>query len=155
MRIFLTVSIFTVLVLKCPVKTSFPGSPEDLEGSGYDLESSASGSGDWSENGENDNTEDAQTLAEDTDDGGKNPSHGSPLMTSDETQLPSEDSYIILASKKSLLENKDVVHGVIAGGVTGGILAAAVAALLIYRWQKRDEEAYILGQRRSSEEDYH
>ena len=37
---------------------------------------------------------------------------------------------------------------VIAGGVTGVALAAALAALLIYRWQKKDNGGYILGQQR-------
>lgn len=45
--------------------------------------------------------------------------------------------------------------GVIAGGVTGVILAAALAALLIYKWQKKDDEGYVLGQERASDRDYH
>uniref|UniRef100_A0A8D0CNA1 Syndecan/Neurexin domain-containing protein n=1 Tax=Sander lucioperca TaxID=283035 RepID=A0A8D0CNA1_SANLU len=44
---------------------------------------------------------------------------------------------------------------VIAGGVTGVALAAALAALLIYTWQKKDNGGYILGQQRASDEDYH
>lgn len=45
--------------------------------------------------------------------------------------------------------------GVIAGGVTGAILAASLATILIYKWQKKDDEGYILGQQRASVEDYH
>lgn len=44
--------------------------------------------------------------------------------------------------------------GVIAGGVTGVTLAASVAAILIYRWQKEDG-GYILGQQRASDKDYY
>ena len=43
--------------------------------------------------------------------------------------------------------------GVIAGGVIGATLAAALAGILIYKWQKKD--GYILGQQRASDEYYH
>ena len=45
--------------------------------------------------------------------------------------------------------------GVIAGGVAGVIFAAGLAGLLIYKWQKKAEEGYVLGQQRASDEDYY
>lgn len=44
---------------------------------------------------------------------------------------------------------------VIAGAVTGAALAATLAAILIYKWQKKEDGEYILGQQRASDEDYH
>ncbi len=48
-----------------------------------------------------------------------------------------------------------VFTAVIAGSVTGGILAASLAAVLIYKWQKKDDGGYVLGQQRPSNEDCH
>lgn len=45
--------------------------------------------------------------------------------------------------------------GVIAGGVAGVIFAAGLAGLLIYKWQKKADEGYVLGQQRASDEDYY
>nr|XP_020497131.1 syndecan-1-like [Labrus bergylta] len=155
MRTPLTACFCIALVFIYPAHTSVSGTPEDLEGSGYDLDSSASGSGDWLEDGEDEVNEEVRTLTEILDDGAKNPSHGSSFMTFDKSQWPPKDSYVILANRKSLLENQEVVGGVIAGGVTGLILAATVAAVLIYKWWKKDDERYTLGQHRASDEYYH
>lgn len=44
---------------------------------------------------------------------------------------------------------------VIIGGVTGLALAAIVAGILIYKWQKKDDEdGYILGKEKDSDNDY-
>ncbi|KAM6992107.1 uncharacterized protein LKV04_008171 [Tautogolabrus adspersus] len=155
MRTPLTACLCIALVFIYPAHTSVSGTPEDLEGSGYDLDSSASGSGDWSENGEDEKNKEVRISTELTDDGAKNPSHGSSFMTFDKRQWPTKDSYVILANRKGFLENKEILDGVIAGGVTGVILAATMAAILIYKWRKKDDEGYILGQQRASDEDYH
>uniref|UniRef100_A0A3Q3VRF6 Syndecan/Neurexin domain-containing protein n=1 Tax=Mola mola TaxID=94237 RepID=A0A3Q3VRF6_MOLML len=44
---------------------------------------------------------------------------------------------------------------VLAGGIVGVILAATLAATLIYKWQKKDNGGFILGRRKPSDEDYH
>lgn len=54
-----------------------------------------------------------------------------------------------------ILTQSFLFTGVIAGGVTGLALAAALAAILIYTWQKKDNGGYILGQQRASDEGYH
>lgn len=41
--------------------------------------------------------------------------------------------------------------GVIAGGVTGVTLAVILAAILIYKWQKKEDGGYIQGQQRASD----
>uniref|UniRef100_UPI0037E74803 syndecan-2-B-like n=1 Tax=Semicossyphus pulcher TaxID=241346 RepID=UPI0037E74803 len=153
MRLSLTASLYITLGLLCRVSTSFSASPDDPEGSGYDLEGSGSGSGEWS--GENEDSEDVGTFAANPDVGPQDTLDGLSVMTSDKSQWSTKDNYIILANSKSFLETKEVHDGVIAGGVTGAILAAAVAAILIYRWQKKDDEGFILGQRMASDEDYY
>ena len=55
----------------------------------------------------------------------------------------------------SILTQSFVFTAVIAGGVTGFALAAALAAILIYSWQKKDNGGYILGQQRAPDEGYH
>ncbi|XP_032399457.1 syndecan-3 isoform X2 [Etheostoma spectabile] len=142
--------LFLALGLIHPIHMSFPVLPGDLEGSGYDLD--ISGSGDWSQQGEmenfeyNPNSEDVRTFAANAD---------SSVLEFDDAHKDSGSGFVILANSKSFLENKEVFTAVIAGGVTGVALAAALAALLIYKWQKKDNGGYILGQQRASDEDYH
>lgn len=158
MRIHLTVFISVSLVLFFAVDTSFSGSPEDLDGSGEDLESSASGSGDWWDEaplGEKERAGDVQTSAENMGDGTMNPSADSFTMNYDDTEWPSESGSIIFDNSRSFLENKEILSAVTAGGITGAALAVAVAALFIYRWQKKEDEKSILGRQISSEEDYY
>lgn len=64
-------------------------------------------------------------------------------------------AYIVVAKGKSFLENKEIFAGVIAGGVTGVILAATLAAILIYKWQRKDVRGYTLGQREAFDGAYH
>lgn len=45
--------------------------------------------------------------------------------------------------------------GVTAGGVTGVILAAALAAILIYKEQRKDVGGYTLGQQEAFNGAYH
>ncbi|KAK5852830.1 hypothetical protein PBY51_006669 [Eleginops maclovinus] len=121
---------------------SFPGPPDDLEGSGYDLESSGSGSGDWSEP-----VEIKDTVSKD---GTKSTFDGTSDLNKD---FGSE--FIFVESSKSFLENKDIFAAVIAGGAIGVALAAALATILIYTWQHKDNEGYILAQQTASGGDYH
>ncbi|KAK1875567.1 Lysosomal-associated transmembrane protein 4A [Dissostichus eleginoides] len=59
--------------------------------------------------------------------------------------------YVLVASSKSFLDHKEIF----AGGVIGVVLAAAMAAILIYTWQKKDNEGYVLAQQTTSRGDYH
>nr|XP_046228836.1 syndecan-3-like [Scatophagus argus] len=160
MRIFFTSSLFLALGLLQPVKMSFIGHPEDLEGSGDDLESS--GSGDWSEldsPGEMKNSKNVRILPANEGGGTENTFPGSSVLTFHSTHSPAKDStsrLIVVANSKSLLERKEVLTAVIAGGVSGLILAAALGAVLIHKWERKDGDGgYILGQQRASDEDYH
>ncbi|XP_044025902.1 syndecan-3-like [Siniperca chuatsi] len=161
MWISLTASLFLALGLIHPVNMSFSALPEDLEGSGCDLDSSGSGSGDWSDQGKMKNIKDhpngIDVFPANAGSGTENSFQGSPILTFDNTHWPAKDSgsgFGVLANSKSFLENKDVFAGVIAGGVAGGTIAAALAAILIYNWHKKDDGRYILGQQSASDEDY-
>ncbi|CAK6979199.1 syndecan-3-like isoform X1 [Scomber scombrus] len=135
---------------------SFPALKEDSEGSGYDLETS--GSGDWSDQGTINKIKDHPNSKDVLVFGG-----GTKNTLNDHSELPfdSEDwlvkhsgsGYVFLPNGKSFLENKEIVAGIIAGGVIGVAAAAAVGAILIYNWQKKDG-GYILGQQTASG-DYH
>ncbi|TKS75531.1 Syndecan-3 Precursor [Collichthys lucidus] len=165
MRTPLTASLFLFLGLIQQINMSFSALPKDLEGSGDDQEISGSGSGDLSEQDETNTKDrpeinDVRVFAENAGGGTKNTFHDSSVVTFDETLpvMPVMDvgsGYGVMANSKSLLERKEIFAGVIAGGVTGAILAASLATILIYKWQKKDDEGYILGQQRASVEDYH
>lgn len=129
---------------------SFPGPPEDLEGSGYDLEDSGSGSGDWTEEGEikNTNSKDIHILATG---GGTQTNFDSTSDLND--NMGSE--YVLVPSSKIFLDNKEIFAAVIAGGLIGVVLAAAMAAILIYTWQQKDNEGYVLAQQTTSHGDDH
>ncbi|XP_034088194.1 syndecan-1-like [Gymnodraco acuticeps] len=150
MRIYLKASCFLILGLIHPVNMSFPGPPEDLEGSGYDLEDSGSGSGDWTEQGEikNTNSKDIHILAAG---GGTQTNFDGTSDLND--NMGSE--YVLVASSKIFLDNKEIFAAVIAGGLIGVVLAAAMAAILIYTWQQKDNEGYVLAQQTTSHGDYH
>ncbi|KAM6905881.1 uncharacterized protein PEZ65_017216 [Lycodopsis pacificus] len=149
MRASLAASFILALVLIHPISMSFAARPEDLEGSGYELDSYGSGSGDWSEQGETEKIKDQPNSK-----GTKYTSHGSSVLNFDGPHKDGGSGFVIIANSKSFLENKDVLTAVIAGGAIGVALAAAVAALL-YKWKKKDNTGRILGQQRASGGDYH
>ncbi|XP_068433690.1 syndecan-3-like [Clinocottus analis] len=150
MTIPMAATFLLALGLIHPISMSMSVTPEDLEGSGYELDSFGSGSGDWLEQGEIENIKDQPSNK-----GTKNPSHGSPVLNIDDTYKGSGSGFIVVANSKSFLENKEIFAAVIAGGVIGVAIAAAVATLLIYMWQKKDNGGYIAGQQRASDGDYH
>ncbi|CAJ1077010.1 syndecan-2-like [Xyrichtys novacula] len=155
MRTCLSVVLVSVVVLNSWISASaedLEGPGTDLEGPGTDLESSGSGSGDWSEQDEDEDFWEVWT-SENTEEDSKSPPSHEPSGTFDEQQWPSRDSYVILANRKTFLENKEVLDGVIAGGVTGVILAATVAAILIYKWQKEDADCHRRSRVPSEEDD--
>ncbi|XP_035534798.1 syndecan-1-like [Morone saxatilis] len=169
MRMYLTASLILALGFIHPVHLSFSALPEDLEGSGYDPDTYGSGSGDWSEQvspgemknnkkeGEDpSNSQDVRIPPAKGGGGTQNTFHGSSVPSFDNMHGPAEHSgsgFVVVANSKQFLESKDVLAGVIAGGVIGVTLAVALAAILIYKWQKEDDGGYILG--KQSDEDYH
>ncbi|KAF3702951.1 Syndecan-3 Precursor [Channa argus] len=132
MTTYLTALLFLAFGCVHPASMSFPTLLEDEEGSGYDL--GGSGSGDWSEKGEISNMKAIPSSKD---------------LASETTYWPPEDigSYFVSGTDtKSFMENKQIFSAVIAGGVTGMILAAILTALLIYKWQDKDNGGYVMGQ---------
>ncbi|XP_005921641.1 syndecan-1-like [Simochromis diagramma] len=160
MRLSLAASLFLSLGLIHPVWTSLSVPPEELEGSGYDLDGSGSGSGDGSEEGvteDQHNSKDGRILAE-TRDETKITFHGFSDKTFGNTHRSAADDdsgYVAIANSRSYFENSEFLAGVIAGGVTGLALAATVAGILIYKWQKKEEEdRYSLGPEKALDHNY-
>ncbi|XP_028848201.1 syndecan-2-like [Denticeps clupeoides] len=52
------------------------------------------------------------------------------------------------AENKNLLEKKEVLAGVIAGGVVGLAFAVMLVALMVYRMKKKDEGSYALDEQK-------
>ncbi|XP_019953081.2 syndecan-1-like [Paralichthys olivaceus] len=128
----LTAALIVSLLSTLPVRTSISKGPEDLEGSGYDLITSGYGSGDGSE----------QVSSEDDT-----------IMDHPGTLWPDRDvrsGYTMVSNSMSFLENKQIVAGIIAGGITGLILAVMVMTILIYRWCNKDNGGYIQGQQKGN-----
>lgn len=59
---------------------------------------------------------------------------------------------VLLSDSKSILNNPEVLAGLIVGGVVGAIIGAAVSAVLIYRRIKKDGER---SKKKAADEDYH
>lgn len=72
-------------------------------------------------------------------------------LTFDKTQPIAVDEIIVVANSKSLVERKEVFATIVAGGVMGGLLAATLASVLIYKWRIKGD-GYIMGQQRASDE---
>ncbi|KAK2856126.1 hypothetical protein Q5P01_004861 [Channa striata] len=134
MTVTRTALFFLALGFLHPVRMSFTALLEDVEGSGYDLDSSGSGLGDLSEQREISNME-VYPSSQD--------------LTAETTHWPANDSeyFVSVTNNINFLENKQVFTAVIAGGVTGMILAAILTALLIWKWQDKENGGYIIGQR--------
>uniref|UniRef100_UPI003AAE5BCD syndecan-4-like n=1 Tax=Centroberyx gerrardi TaxID=166262 RepID=UPI003AAE5BCD len=160
MRIFwITILLFMDSV--SPICMSFSIPPEDLDGSGYDLDSSGSGSGDWSEQDSSSsarfttvipkkikngyNTNDERVIAAESGGGTRNNFHDDSELIFDIPPWTADDISGDLAKSRSFLENKEILAGIIAGGVTGLTLATAVVAIIIYKWQKKDVGGYTQG----------
>ncbi|KAM4712836.1 uncharacterized protein FYW61_020051 [Anableps anableps] len=153
MRLYLTVSAFLALVLILPGTVSLSGPPEDLEGSGYDLD--GSGSGDDPEQGTSNNPDPA--IVSNQANGNKNAAKSSSTLnigSSHRHDGNAAPELVVISNSESLLENKEIA-AVIAGGLTGAIIGVLVSAILIYKWRKKRKEERILSQKKASDEDYH
>ncbi|XP_077409676.1 uncharacterized protein LOC144039844 [Vanacampus margaritifer] len=104
-------SIFTV-------DKSYCDATEDLVGSGYNQ----------------DNTDDGDTMDGVLETQPKE--DGSKLDSNQLKELAQETEMITIGKHKSVLANKDIFAAVIAGAVLGAVVACALAATLIFKWQK-------------------
>lgn len=163
----LSAAVFVSVFLLPAVSQSHSALPEDLEGSGYDLDSSGSGSGDgWEQVSPDEitnikiqpNSYGGRICTKNTGGGNKNASPGSSDLTSDSTRWPAtvdESEFVFFESSKRFWENEEILAALIAGGVAGVTIAVALSAVLIHKQQKKGKEGNILGGRRASDEDYH
>lgn len=84
--------------------------------------------------------------------------HRSLLSLQDSSEVAFENPWltaggeiIVVANSKSLLEREEVFAAVVAGGVTGGLLAATLSSVLIYKWHMKRDVSYILGRQKASQ----
>ncbi|KAM4521433.1 uncharacterized protein PAE49_001538 [Odontesthes bonariensis] len=162
MRLSLSSSIF--LLFLRPLSVSLSALPEDLEASGYDLDSSGSGFGDGSElvsPGEIKNiknelkNKDGGVFTADSGEGNDNILQGSSDLSFDHTyRLPRFDAteFVLLSNGKSFLNHQEIHAGIIAGGVTGATVGAALSAILIYTRKRKDRQKC---QKNATNEDCH
>ncbi|KAJ0061139.1 hypothetical protein NL108_008818 [Boleophthalmus pectinirostris] len=125
----------------CPAAPARSMPPEDLEASGddlemdldLDLEGSGSGSGEKQE---------TVMVEEKSTNQGSGREHPYPAIHKYEEAEPELegpwDRTPIMVQSKSIMESKEVLTGVIAGGLGGLVLAVVLAGFLIYKWQKKD-----------------
>ncbi|XP_006626435.3 syndecan-1 [Lepisosteus oculatus] len=76
----------------------------------------------------------------------------SDIYFAEERPLDSETSE--QAASEGLLENKEVLAGVIAGGIIGLAFAVLLVALMVYRMKKKDEGSYALDEQKHSNGGY-
>ncbi|MBN3296568.1 SDC1 protein, partial [Amia calva] len=58
------------------------------------------------------------------------------------------------ARSQGFLDNKEVLGGVIAGGIIGLAFAVLLVALMVYRMKKKDEGSYALDEQKHSNGGY-
>ncbi|XP_029902640.1 syndecan-1-like [Myripristis murdjan] len=151
MKILLTVFSLLLMDLISHVNASISLAPEDLDGSGYDMGSSGSGPEDWPVQGGS--SSGRSTMNDATANRGDRVIAAKPGCeakinfhdVSDKTSASGK-----VAKTKSFFENKEILAGIIAGGVTGLTLATALAAILINKWQKKPVAVYTFAQQKAS-----
>lgn len=148
MRLLLLPSVLVLLWGLCPTTLARSILLEDMEASGDDLE----GSGDELE--EAVPKDKASNLGQ-SKEGSQSTIKPNDRLTIDPESQSWDGHDIPAAETSSFLENKDILAGVIGGGLVGLVLAALLAGLLIYKWQKKDEVGYMQGQPSASDQDYH
>ncbi|CAB1445164.1 unnamed protein product [Pleuronectes platessa] len=140
-RTFTAALLFT-LISALLLGTSIATALEDSEGSGYDL--GTSGSGDGSEHASSDEVTDVMDRP-----GSEGRLLDRPLWADRDVR----SEYVIVPKSKSFLEKPQIVGGIIAGGVTGMVLALILMAILIYKWRNKDNLGYFQGQQTHREGD--
>ncbi|KAM8846876.1 uncharacterized protein ACB058_013079 [Synchiropus picturatus] len=129
MKIRFATCLVVVFALFLPVLIATSHSQDEAEGSWFDFDYSGSGDADGEfVHSDEDHKRRLEVQSE-----------GYPDLTLDRSRWPTVDSdVILLPSHEGFLDNYDRLAAVVAGGVVGATLAAAVATFLILKWQKTD-----------------
>ncbi|KAJ8356211.1 hypothetical protein SKAU_G00190050 [Synaphobranchus kaupii] len=75
-------------------------------------------------------------------------------LTFDPKPESTDSSVGNLAKSQGLLEKKEVLAGVVGGGVVGLVLAGVLVSLMVYRMKKKDEGSYALDAQQSTYRGY-
>ncbi|KAF1501190.1 Syndecan-1, partial [Eudyptula minor] len=95
-----------------------------------------------------------------SEDGSGDP--GDFILTKDEDLVPTQNSEVLADSGRNakasgasgIMERKEVLGGVIAGGLVGLVFAVFLVAFMLYRMKKKDEGSYSLDEPKQSNGGY-
>ncbi|NXQ86156.1 SDC1 protein, partial [Nyctibius grandis] len=102
----------------------------------------------------------APTQEEVSEDGSGDP--GDFILTKDEDLVPTQNSEVLADSGRNakaagasgIMDRKEVLGGVIAGGLVGLVFAVFLVAFMLYRMKKKDEGSYSLDEPKQSNGGY-
>ncbi|NWT66130.1 SDC1 protein, partial [Prunella himalayana] len=100
------------------------------------------------------------THEEVSEDGSGDP--GDFILTKDEELVPTQNSEVLADSERNakaagasgIMDRKEVLGGVIAGGLVGLVFAVFLVAFMLYRMKKKDEGSYSLDEPKQSNGGY-
>ncbi|NXR38238.1 SDC1 protein, partial [Zosterops hypoxanthus] len=100
------------------------------------------------------------TQEEVSEDGSGDP--GDFILTKDEDFVPTQNSEVLADSERNakaagasgIMDRKEVLGGVIAGGLVGLVFAVFLVAFMLYRMKKKDEGSYSLDEPKQSNGGY-
>ncbi|NWV59864.1 SDC1 protein, partial [Malurus elegans] len=100
------------------------------------------------------------TREEVSEDGSGDP--GDFILTKDEDLVPTQNSEVLAdfernakaAGASGIMDRKEVLGGVIAGGLVGLVFAVFLVAFMLYRMKKKDEGSYSLDEPKQSNGGY-
>ncbi|XP_008934287.1 PREDICTED: syndecan-1, partial [Merops nubicus] len=100
------------------------------------------------------------THEEVSEDGSGDP--GDFILTKDEDLVPTQNSEVLADSGRNakaagasgIMDRKEVLGGVIAGGLVGLVFAVFLVAFMLYRMKKKDEGSYSLDEPKQSNGGY-
>ncbi|NXT68060.1 SDC1 protein, partial [Chaetops frenatus] len=100
------------------------------------------------------------THEEIPEDGSGDP--GDFILTKDEDSVPTQNSEVLSDSERNakaagasgIMDRKEVLGGVIAGGLVGLVFAVFLVAFMLYRMKKKDEGSYSLDEPKQSNGGY-
>lgn len=104
--------------------------------------------------------DDVPTHEEVSEDGSGDP--GDFILTKDEDLVPTQNSEVLADSGRNakaagasgIMDRKEVLGGVIAGGLVGLVFAVFLVAFMLYRMKKKDEGSYSLDEPKQSNGGY-
>ncbi|NXC81381.1 SDC1 protein, partial [Cercotrichas coryphoeus] len=100
------------------------------------------------------------TQEEVSEDGSGDP--GDFILTKEEDSVPTQSSEVLADSERNakaagasgIMDRKEVLGGVIAGGLVGLVFAVFLVAFMLYRMKKKDEGSYSLDEPKQSNGGY-